>query len=64
MEHKMPAIYLLDSIVKNHGDPYRSVFQPNLVSTFAAVFEAIEDPRIRISLHKLRNTWNSIFDPR
>merc|ERR1719264_1691971 len=63
-DHKMPALYLLDSIIKNHGDPYRAVFQPNLVSTFAAVFEAIEDPRIRISLHKLRNTWNSLFDPR
>ena len=60
----MPALYLLDSIIKNHGDPYRVVFQPNLVSTFAAVFEAIEDPNIRMSLYKLRNTWNSLFDPR
>ena len=60
----MPALYLLDSIIKNHGDPYRAVFQPNLVSTFAAVFEAIEDPQIRMSLYKLRNTWNSLFDPR
>ena len=60
----MPALYLLDSIIKNHGDPYRVVFQPNLVSTFASVFEAIEDPNIRMSLYKLRNTWNSLFDPR
>ena len=60
----MPALYLLDSIIKNHGDPYRAVFQPNLVSTFVAVFEALEDPQVRMALYKLRNTWNSLFDPR
>ena len=60
----MPALYLLDSIIKNHGDPYRAIFQPNLVSIFAVVFGANESPNVRMALHKLRNTWNSIFDPR
>lgn len=63
-EQKMPALYLLDSIIKNHGDPYRAIFQPNLVSIFAVVFGANESPNVRMALHKLRNTWNSIFDPR
>ena len=60
----MPALYLLDSIIKNHGDPYRAIFQPSLVSIFAVVFGANESPNVRMALHKLRNTWNSIFDPR
>ena len=60
----MPALYLLDSIIKNHGDPYRAVFQPYLVAAFAAVFEANEDPGVRTQLYKLRNTWPSLFDPR
>ena len=60
----MPALYLLDSIIKNHGDPYRAVFQPHLVAAFAAVFEANEDPGVRTQLYKLRNTWPSLFDPR
>ena len=63
-EYKMPALYLLDSIIKNHGDPYRAVFQPHLVAAFAAVFEANEDPGVRTQLYKLRNTWPSLFDPR
>merc|ERR1712117_618702 len=63
-EYKMPALYLLDSIIKNHGDPYRAVFQPYLVAAFAAVFEANEDPGVRTQLYKLRNTWPSLFDPR
>ena len=60
----MPALYLLDSIIKNHGDPYRAVFQPYLVAAFAAVFAANEDPGVRTQLYKLRNTWPSLFDPR
>ena len=38
----MTAVHLLDSIIKNHGDSYRTVFQPYLVAAFAAVFEANE----------------------
>ncbi|CAB4069141.1 PCF11 [Lepeophtheirus salmonis] len=36
--HKLPALYLMDSIVKNHQTPYRDLFQQNIVSTFASVF--------------------------
>ena len=34
------------------------------MSTFSAVFGAIEDSRVRMHLYKTRNTWNSLFEPR
>ena len=61
MEYKLPALYALDSIVKNHLTPYRDLFATNLVSSFAAVFSANEDVKIRSSLYKVRTTWNEIF---
>ena len=60
----MPALYLLDAIIGNHVDPYRDIFQENIVSTFAMVVEANEDPHVVTELSHLRNSWSSYFDPR
>jgi len=57
---KLPHIYLIDSIIKNHSDPYCALFQQNIVSLFGHVFEYGRES-VRLSLHKLRNTWNDHF---
>lgn len=59
---KLSTLYLLDSIIKNHPEPYKSLFQQNIVSTFVNVFQAGEE-KTRMSLHKLRGTWNGILAP-
>jgi pre-mRNA cleavage complex 2 protein Pcf11 len=50
----------MDSIIKNHGDPYKPLFMPNLATTFACVF-ARSNEKDRSSLFKLRSTWTPIF---
>ncbi len=58
---KLPCLYLMDSIVKNHPQPYRDLFGgPNLIDNFAHVFENV-DVETRLAMHKLRNTWGEIF---
>ena len=59
-DQKLPHLYLLDSIVKNHSEPYVILFQQNIVTTFALVFanSSYDD---RKALLKLRNTWNNLF---
>lgn len=57
---KLPAMYTLDSIVKNIGDPYRELFGLHLHEAFAAAYtsgaEGIQQP-----LQKLFATWDSVF---
>ena len=36
-------MYLIDSICKNHGGPYKELFQQNLVSNFAYIFLAVNE---------------------
>jgi pre-mRNA cleavage complex 2 protein Pcf11 len=52
----------MDSIVKNHSDPYKRLFAGNVVSTFGHVFKHSNE-KGRASLFKLRNTWNDVFTP-
>ena len=40
-EHKLPCLYLMDSILKNVGKQYLQLFTQNIVSTFAGVFEKV-----------------------
>lgn len=61
-EVKLPCLYLLDSIVKNHPSPYKDLFQRNLVHTFATVFAAVQEVTVRSALYKLRTTWNEVFN--
>ena len=59
-ELKSTVLYLLDSIMKNHSNPYKNLFVPNLVPTFAHVFRHTAD-KGRAALFKLRGTWSDVF---
>ncbi len=43
-DRKLPLCYLMDSILKNVGEPYTSVFERNIVRTFCETYE-----RVRLS---------------
>uniref|UniRef100_A0A8C6WUS9 Pre-mRNA cleavage complex 2 protein Pcf11 n=1 Tax=Neogobius melanostomus TaxID=47308 RepID=A0A8C6WUS9_9GOBI len=57
---KLPVLYLVDSIVKNVGRDYLTVFAKNLIPSFICVFEKV-DENTRKSLFKLRSTWDEVF---
>lgn len=41
-QRKLPALYLIDSIMKNlEKSSYRSLFSRNIVQTFTSVFEQV-----------------------
>uniref|UniRef100_UPI00398ECB9B pre-mRNA cleavage complex 2 protein Pcf11 n=1 Tax=Pristiophorus japonicus TaxID=55135 RepID=UPI00398ECB9B len=60
VSEKLPVMYLMDSIVKNVGGSYISLFAQNLIPTFSSVFEKV-DESTRKSLFKLRSTWDEMF---
>ena len=64
---KLPLLYLLDSILKNHTRPYHDLLQQNIVSIFAHVFHNVPRERAekdRTLLYKLRLTWtDNYFSP-
>ncbi|KAI9553963.1 hypothetical protein GHT06_019234 [Daphnia sinensis] len=60
---KLPVLYLVDSIVKNFGGAYTSLFTQNIVSSFCSVFEKVEEST-RASMFKLRQTWSDVFPPK
>ncbi|OXA40463.1 Polyadenylation and cleavage factor 11 [Folsomia candida] len=60
---KLPVLYLIDSIVKNVGQEYPSLFTQNIVSTFCGVFEKVDD-KVKLQMFKLRQTWNDHFPQR
>ncbi|XP_022650522.1 pre-mRNA cleavage complex 2 protein Pcf11-like isoform X2 [Varroa destructor] len=60
---KLPSLYLIDSIVKNIGNPYVQLFTENIVRNFVLVFQE-GDERVRTALFKLRQTWKDIFPER
>ncbi|RWS00845.1 pre-mRNA cleavage complex 2 protein Pcf11-like isoform X1 [Dinothrombium tinctorium] len=62
-DKKLPLLYLMDSICKNINGVYVKLFTQNIVSTFCHVFEKA-DEKTRLSLYKLRQTWNDIFPAR
>ncbi|KZS15428.1 putative Pre-mRNA cleavage complex 2 protein Pcf11 [Daphnia magna] len=62
-EMKLPVLYLVDSIVKNFGGAYTSLFTQNIVSSFCSVFEKVEEST-RASMFKLRQTWSDVFPPK
>ncbi|CAN8103797.1 unnamed protein product [Discula destructiva] len=55
-QRKLPAIYLLDSIVKNVGTPYTLFFGKNLYQTFMEVYASV-DQRTRQKLEEMLQTW-------
>jgi pre-mRNA cleavage complex 2 protein Pcf11 len=58
VNQKLPLLYLLDSIMKNLRGRYLEVINTKMVAIFCHCFEKLTEPKIRISLYKLRQTWN------
>ncbi|XP_067663698.1 uncharacterized protein [Haliotis asinina] len=59
--HKLPTMYLIDSIIKNLSSSlYPKQLSQNIAQTFCGVFEEV-DEKTRQSLFKLRQTWKDIF---
>ncbi|XP_026285069.1 pre-mRNA cleavage complex 2 protein Pcf11 isoform X2 [Frankliniella occidentalis] len=57
---KLPILYLIDSIIKNVGKVYITLFSRTIVQSFSTVFEQV-DEKTRQQMYKLRQTWNEIF---
>jgi pre-mRNA cleavage complex 2 protein Pcf11 len=53
---KLPAFYVLDSIVKNVGTPYTLFFGRNLYSTFMESY-ALVDNNTRRKMEEMLKTW-------
>ncbi|KAB7498014.1 Pre-mRNA cleavage complex 2 protein Pcf11 [Armadillidium nasatum] len=58
--YKLPTLYLVDSIVKNVGMPYKRLFASSIDKVFPHVFEKVDEEGRR-KLYKLRQTWNDVF---
>ena len=61
-EKKLPVLFLIDSIVKNIGGAYPSLFGLNIASSFSNAYEQLNEPD-RAAMLKLRQTWTEVFDP-
>ena len=57
---KLCAMYLMDSIVKNVGEPYLSRFARHLVSVFGGFYGKASDAE-KGSLKRLLSTWKPYF---
>ncbi|KAI9886073.1 MAG: hypothetical protein M1823_002146 [Watsoniomyces obsoletus] len=53
---KLPAFYVLDSVVKNVGSPYTLFFGRNLYSTYMQAYTLVDGP-IRRKLEEMLKTW-------
>ncbi|CAL8098348.1 unnamed protein product [Calicophoron daubneyi] len=58
---KLLGLYVIDSIVKNVGAPYRKLYTTSIVDAFVHSFQAIRDEKGRLKLYSLRTTWKDIF---
>ena len=61
----LPLMYLIDSICKNQGSPYKEMFNHNLVFNFAFIFKHV-CKEVRSLLYELRSTWegsHQVFPP-
>ncbi|KAF8058936.1 CPK9 [Scenedesmus sp. PABB004] len=57
---KLPALYLVDSIIKNVGDPFKAAFSARLPEVFGAVWDStLQDKRPALS--KLFGTWTGVL---
>ncbi|KAF2454404.1 hypothetical protein BDY21DRAFT_374021 [Lineolata rhizophorae] len=55
-EFKLPALYVLDSIVKNVGTPYTVYLGRNLYKTFMGAYTLVDNPTRR-AMEGLLKTW-------
>lgn len=59
-EFKLPILYLIDSIVKNVGQQYKTLFNVKIATIFCDVFSKVNE-KIREKMYALRQTWNDVF---
>lgn len=55
---KLPALYLLDSICKNIGSPYTTLFAQRIDRIFLSAFRDV-DPPTKIKMEELLGTWRT-----
>ncbi|RLV96078.1 Protein PCF11 [Spathaspora sp. JA1] len=58
-KQKLFSFYLMDSIVKNIGNPYNIIFSQNLFKIFVETYSLVTDTPTRQSLINLFRTWIS-----
>ncbi|WPK23289.1 hypothetical protein PUMCH_000524 [Australozyma saopauloensis] len=56
-KYKLFSFYLLDSVIKNIGNPYNLLFAKNLYKTFTESYLIVEDTHTRQDLINLFQTW-------
>lgn len=56
-------LYLIDSIIKNVGAVYVTLFKNVMMNIFSEIFK-IAESETRIKMYKLRHTWNGIISAR
>jgi pre-mRNA cleavage complex 2 protein Pcf11 len=57
-EHKLPAFYLLDSIVKNCPDPYIGLVTPIIHRLFLDIYNSV-DETTRTKMREMLVTWRT-----
>lgn len=56
-KYKLYSFYLMDSIIKNIGNPYNVLFATNLYRTFTETYSIVDDTNTRQNLINLFKTW-------
>lgn len=54
----LPGLYLLDSICKNLGHPYVSLFSRQIVVIFLSIYRNVDDGT-KIKMEELLGTWKT-----
>ena len=57
-DHKLPLMYVIDSILKNARGCYITLFQDDAESWMASVYRSLPDDATRTKLKKVYKTWN------
>ena|SRR3990167_6270977 len=51
----------MDSITKNIGEPFKSIFARKISNIFLGAYKKIVAPEIRNKLKHLLSTWDTVF---